>query len=61
MANWIKGAIKHPGALRKTAKAMGLVKGDEPLSSSDISKLKAKGGTTARRANLAQTLKGFHR
>ncbi len=59
--NWIKGAIKHPGALRKTAKAMGLVKGDERLSSSDLSKLAAKGGVTAKRANLARTLKGFHR
>lgn len=57
--NWIKGAIKHPGALRATAKRMGLVKGDEKLSSSDLTKLAAKGGKTAKRANLARTLRSF--
>jgi len=30
------------GALRRTAKRMGLVKGDEPLSASDLAKLEAK-------------------
>ena len=30
---WIQSAIKKPGALRSTAKRMGLIKGDEPLGS----------------------------
>lgn len=55
--NWIKGAIKKPGALRETAKRDGLVKGDEKLSKDDIKKLeKSKNPTTAKRANLAATL-----
>lgn len=59
--NWIKGAIKHPGALRATAKRKGLVKGDEPLSATDLEELSAMGGKTAKRAALAKTLKGMHR
>jgi uncharacterized protein YbjT (DUF2867 family) len=35
---WIQSAIKNPGALRATAKRMGLIKGDEPLSQSDLQK-----------------------
>lgn len=55
--NWIKGAIKKPGALRETAKRDGLVKGDEKLSKTDIKKLeKSKNPTTAKRARLAATL-----
>jgi hypothetical protein len=38
---WIQRAIKKPGALRATAKRMGLIKGDEPLSQSDLQKLAA--------------------
>ena len=29
---WIQDAIKHRGALRKTATKQGLIKGDEKLS-----------------------------
>ena len=58
---WIQKAIKHPGSLRATAKRSGLVKGDEKLSASDLAALRKKGGTTARRANLAETLKGFRK
>jgi hypothetical protein len=55
---WIKSAIKRPGALRAKAKRRGLVKGDEPLSQSDLSKLAATGGTrTKRQVALARTLK----
>ena len=57
--NWIAGAIKHPGALRAKAKKAGLVKGNESLSSSDLDKLAAAGGATAKQANLAKTLKKF--
>ena len=55
---WIQGAIKHPGALTKTAKKKGLVKKGEKLSSSDLSELKkSKNYKTKRRAILAQTLR----
>lgn len=57
--NWIKKAIKKPGSLRATAKRKGLVKGDEPLSKTDLDKLEDMGGKTAKRARLAQTLKGL--
>ena len=57
---WIKGAIAHPGSLRATAKKMGMIKGDEPLSASDLEKLIAKGGKTAKRAQLAKTLRKMH-
>ncbi len=65
MGNWIKGAIKHPGALRATAKREGLVKGDQPISLSALGKMKSEasktGNTTlAKRVNLAKTLKGMH-
>lgn len=57
--NWIKGAIEKPGALRKTAKEKGLLKGDEKLSKTDLDKLEKMGGKTGKRARLAKTLKGL--
>lgn len=56
---WIQQAVEKPGALRATAKRKGLVKGDEPLSKTDLKKLEAMGGKTAKRARLARTLKGL--
>jgi hypothetical protein len=61
---WIAGAIKHPGALRATAKREGLLKGDETLSDSDLATLRRKAqkmGNTLlmRRVNLAKTLKSM--
>lgn len=54
---WIKGAIKRPGALRATAKRMGMISGEEPLSAADLGRLaKSKSPTTRRRAALARTL-----
>jgi hypothetical protein len=47
------------GALRKTAKRKGLIKGDEKLSKSDLRKLEKMGGKTAKRARLAETLIEF--
>lgn len=58
-AKWIQKAIKKPGSLRATAKRKGLVKGDEPLSKTDLEKLEDMGGKTAKRARLAKTLKGL--
>lgn len=51
--DWIKGAIKHKGALKEKAKAAGestqaFAKGHDTGSS-----------TTARQSRLAETLKGF--
>lgn len=53
---WIQEAIKKPGALRKT---LGVKKG-EKISESKLRKAeKSKNPTTARRARLAETLKGL--
>lgn len=59
---WIQKAIRKPGALRRTAKRLGLIKGDEKLSQTDLNKLETyarkRGDTTLlRRVNLARTLK----
>lgn len=54
--NWIKGAIKKPGALRATAKRAGALKADGDIKKSWLRE-KAKGsGKTAERARLALTL-----
>lgn len=58
--NWIAGAIKHPGALRATAKKEGAITPQGTISKKWLKK-KAKGkGKTAARARLAITLAGFH-
>ena len=51
--NWIAGAIKKPGALRKSLGA----KEGEPIPSGKLNAAAKKGGTLGRRARLAQTLK----
>lgn len=55
MSNWIKGAIKHPGAFTKKAEKRGL------SVAAFRSKVLANPGrydtTTVRQANLAKTLK----
>ena len=61
---WIQSALSsgHPGALRKTAMRKGLLKGkDDKLSKTDLKKLKAMGGKTAKRARLAETLSKFEK
>jgi hypothetical protein len=50
---WIQGAIKKPGALRRT---MGVKKG-ETIPSSKLEAASKKPGITGQRARLAQTLK----
>lgn len=54
MANWIKGAIKHPGAFKAKAKKAGM------STSAYAMKVTKKGSkastTTKRQANLAKTL-----
>lgn len=52
--NWIKGAIKKPGALRKTLK----VKEGEKIPEEKLKKAEhSKNPLTAKRAHLAETLK----
>ncbi len=50
---WIQGAIKHPGALRKSLGA----RPGKPIPAGKLAKAAKSGGTTGRRARLAQTLK----
>jgi hypothetical protein len=64
MSNWIKGAIKHPGALRKVAAEHGGIdKSTGNIKQSFLNKAEsgAYGATNARRAQLAETLEGFHK
>lgn len=56
MPNWIKGAIKHPGALKKS---LGVKKSGTIPAKKLISAAK-KTGVTGKRARLAKTLKSFH-
>jgi hypothetical protein len=53
---WIQKAIKKPGALRKT---LGVKRG-EKIPEAKLEKAeKSKNPTTARRARLAETLRGL--
>lgn len=55
--NWIAGAIKKPGALRKS---LGAKKG-QPIPKGKLNAAAAKPGTLGRRARLAKTLMGLHK
>ena len=55
MANWIKGAIGKPGALRKE---LGAKKG-EPIPAKKLAKAANAKGKLGQRARLAETLKGM--
>ena len=54
---WIAGAIKHPGALRKS---LGVKEG-EKIPAGKLAKAAQAGGKLGQRARLAQTLKGFRK
>ncbi len=54
---WIQDAIKHAGSLRK---ALHVKKGAD-IPESKLKKAEAKGGKIAKKARLAETLKGFHK
>ena len=55
---WIQEAIKHPGALHKT---LGVPAG-KTIPEKKLKKAEhSKNPTTARRARLAETLKGLHK
>ena len=51
--NWISGAIKKPGALRKE---LGAKKG-EPIPAKKLAEAAKKPGKLGQRARLAETLK----
>ena len=55
--NWIAGAIKKPGALRKELH----VKKGEKIPAKKLAAAAKKGGKEGKRARLAETLKGFHK
>ena len=57
MANWIKKAIKHPGALHKE---MGIPAGKK-IPSKKLAKAAKSGGVLGKRARLAQTLKKMNK
>jgi hypothetical protein len=53
---WIQEAIKKPGALRKT---LGVKKGEKIPAAKLEKATHSKNPTTAKRARLAQTLRGM--
>lgn len=55
--NWIAGAIKKPGALRKS---LG-VKAGEKIPAKKLEKAAEKGGKMGQRARLAQTLRKMNK
>ena len=57
MANWIKGAIKHPGALHKE---LGVAKGKK-IPAKKLAAAAKKKGKVGRRARLAETLRGLNK
>ena len=55
MANWIKGAIKHPGALTKKADKAG----QSPMAFANAHK--GDSGKTGQQARLARILTSLHK
>jgi hypothetical protein len=55
--NWIAGAIKKPGSLRKELHA----KKGEKIPAKKLAAAAKKGGKEGKRARLAETLKGFNK
>jgi len=55
MSNWIAGAIKKPGALRKS---LGVKKGED-IPEKKLKAAAKKPGKMGQRARLAETLKSF--
>ena len=54
--NWIKGAIKKPGALKATAKRAGAMKADGTIKKTWLKEQARKNTITGKRARLALTL-----
>ena len=58
MANWIKGAIKHPGALHRE---LGVPQGKKIPEAKLEKAEKSNNPTLRKRANLAKTLGKMHK
>lgn len=56
-SKWIKGAIKHPGALHKE---LGVPEGKK-IPAKKLAKAAKSGGKLGKRARLAKTLKKLHK
>ncbi len=56
--NWIKGAIKHKGALHKE---LGVPEGEKIPAKKLAQAAKSKNPTERKRANLAKTLKKLNK
>lgn len=56
--NWIKGAIKHPGALHKS---LGVPESEKIPAKKLAAAKNSSNPTTRKRAALAETLKKMHR
>ena len=57
MANWIKSAVKHPGALKKE---LGVKEGDK-IPKEKLEKAAKAKGKEGRRARLALELEKFNK
>jgi hypothetical protein len=57
MANWIAGAIKHPGALRSK---LGVKAGEKIPAGKLIKAANSSDATTRKQVVLAKTLSKFH-
>ncbi len=55
MSDWIKGAIKHPGALHRATNTPP----GQKIPEAKIVAAEKQGGRVAREARFAQELKGF--
>jgi hypothetical protein len=58
MANWIAGAIRHPGALHRQ---LGVPQGQKIPQGKLEAAENSSNPKLAKRARLAETLKGLHR
>lgn len=58
MANWIKGAIKHKGALHRE---LGVPEGQKIPAAKVAAAAKSSNPILAQRARLAETLKGLRK
>jgi hypothetical protein len=56
---WIKDAIKHKGSLRRKAKDLKLIKGEEKLTLAHINRIEKLGKAWKRKAELAKRLMSF--
>ena len=57
LGNWIAGAVKHKGALRKELGA----KPGQPIPQAKLAKAAKAPGKEGQRARLAETLEGMHK